>query len=232
MKKLHFILFSLFFCGMAGSYAQVNHLGFPNMWAYYPSLDYVRMSTKQDNKEVTYRGYGFTNRGSFSLLSLLFKEQPFFIHENLDFSVVGISMGNRIVKKPGAETEKSFSAGIALGYNVGICAGFASEGVGIGLNYTFLGGTFVTDLEYNFSTYNGGLTELRIMLDRLMVQVGHSFNYKRNRMWNGMLAIWFGEDLEEANVNLFLKAENNTTLYPNSRMDKFNIYSLGVTLVY
>lgn len=232
MKTSRFFLTTLFVCGIIGAYAQMNHLGFPNMWAYYPSLDYVRMSTKQDNKEVTYGGYGFTNRGSFSLLSLIFKEQRFFIHENLDFSLVGISMGNRIVKKPGAETEKSFSAGIALGFNGGICAGYVADGFAVGVNYTLIGGTTVTDLEYNFTTTNAGLTELRVMVGPFMGQIGHSFNYKRNRMWNGMLAFWFGDDPEDAHVNIFFKGENNSTLYANSRIDKFNIYSLGVTLVY
>lgn len=214
-------------------FAQMNHLGFPNAWAYCPSLDYVNLQLKDENKEVKYRGYGFNNRGSFSLLSMIFQERKFFIHENIDISLIGMTMGNRTVSMPGAETQKGFSAGILVGYNLGMTIGYISDkGIGAGLNYVFFGGNYITDLEYDFSTSNRGLAELRVMVGPFLGQIGHSFNYNRNRMWNGMLAFWFGDDPTEANVNLFLRGEYNTTLYSPVKQTKYTVFSLGLTLLY
>ncbi|MCS7076520.1 MAG: hypothetical protein NZ455_07420 [Bacteroidia bacterium] len=163
---------------------------------------------------------------------MLFRKSQFFIHENLDFSLIGLSMGNRIVKRTGfTEVEKSFSAGILLGFNAGLCAGYVDEDLGVGVNYTLIGGASATDLEYNFNITNRGLLELRLKVGPLMGQIGHSFNYKTNRIWNGMLAFWFGDDPDTATMNLFLKAENNTTLR-GSLTTKINLYSIGMTITY
>ncbi len=190
-----------------------------------------------DNKEIIYSGYGFNNRGSGSLLSLIFKNQRFFIHENIDVSLVGLSIGNRIVKKNGAEPEKSPSAGIMIGYNLGICGGFVleDEKISVGANYTLFGGSYITDLEYDLNISNKGLLELRGQYDHFMVQGGFSLN-KNVKMWNAMATIWLGEDpLDGDNLlGLFIKAENNKTLSSTNSAyyDKYNVYSIGITLLY
>lgn len=171
------------------------------------------------------------------MLSLIFKNQRFFIHENIDVSLVGISLGNRTVKKSGAEPKKSFSSGIMLGFNLGICGGFVleDEKISVGANYTLFGGSYITDLEYGFNTSNKGLLELRGQYDRFMVQGGFSLN-KNVKMWNAMATLWFGEDpLDGENLfGLFIKAENNKTLSSTNSAfyDKYNVYSMGITLLY
>lgn len=69
------ILLFLFILYSTVSKAQMNHVGFPDVWAYYPSLDYVQIAKKSDNEEVTYSGMGLTIEGvplcyhSFSRIS-------------------------------------------------------------------------------------------------------------------------------------------------------------------
>lgn len=235
MKSLHFLSLSVCLLIISISFGQVNHLGF-NSRAYYPSLDYVVLKKRSYNgNEVSYSGYGFNNRGSFSIIGIFLDDSHFFLQDNIDLSLVGMSLGNRYKKNNGVQSPKEGSAHILVGGNLGATIGYMhDEGIGAAVNYTLWGANFTTDFEYDFSTINTGLTELRVMVGPFMGQIGYSLNSKVNKMWNAMFNFWFGDDPTESSFGLFLKAENNTTYINNDRSEynKYNVYSIGIYILY